>query len=197
MRLPVHSEDCDAHAAAALVARLPVGVEPVLITYLEAAREIASLAREIGAHAVQLHGVVAPDEVAELRRLAPQLGIWAALVVGAASESALRQRQERLAPLVDAFVTDSFDPRTGARGATGLTHDWRVSARLAKGSTRPLVLAGGLTPENVGAAIAAVRPAGVDAHTGVEDGAGRKDPARVRAFVAAARAAARREGLIA
>ena len=50
-------------------------------------------------------------------------------------------------------------------------------------SPRPVILAGGLTPENVARAIETVRPAGVDVHTGVEDGTGRKDPARVRAFV--------------
>ncbi len=197
LRLPIHSEDCDPREAAALIATLPAGVEPVLITYLETAREIAELAREVGARTVQLHGDPAPDEVATLRQLAPGLAAWAALVVGALPEPLLLTRLERLAPLVDAFVTDTFDPRTGARGATGRTHDWSVSARLAARSPRPLILAGGLTPENVADAVAAVRPAGVDAHTGVEDAAGRKDPARVRAFVEAALAAARREGLAA
>ncbi len=170
----VHSEDCDPREAAALIATLPAGVEPVLITYLETAHEIAELACEVGARTVQLHGNPAPDEVARLRRIAPGLAAWAALVVGAVPEPLLLMRLERLAPLVDAFVTDTFDPRTGARGVTGRTHDWSVSARLAACSPRPLILAGGLTPENVADAVAAVRPAGVDAHTGVEDAAGRK-----------------------
>ena len=197
LRLPVHAEDCDERAAAALVATLPPGVEAVLITYLETAREIGALSRAVGVRTVQLHGEPAPDEFLELRRIAPGLSLWSALVVGAAPESRLAARMDRLAPLVDAFVTDTFDPARGARGATGRTHDWGVSARLAARSPRPLILAGGLTLENVADAIAAVRPAGVDAHTGVEDAAGRKDPARVRAFVEAALAAARREGLAA
>jgi phosphoribosylanthranilate isomerase len=197
LRLPVHAEDCDALHAAALVARLPAGVEAVLITYLETAREIAALARQVGARTVQLHGDPPAEEVAALRRLEPGLALWAALVVGAEPEPRLHERLSRLGPRVDAFVTDTFDPRNGARGATGRTHDWGVSARLAAASPRPLILAGGLTPGTVAAAVAAVRPAGVDAHTGVEDAAGRKDPARVRAFVEAALAAARREGLAA
>ena len=90
------------------------------------------------------------------------------------------------APHVDGFITDTFDPATGASGATGKTHDRAVSRRLVELSPRPVILAGGLTPENVGRAIRTVRPAGVDVHTGVEDRNGRKDPRRVRAFVAEA-----------
>ncbi len=197
LRLPVHAEDCNERAAAELAAALPPAVEAVLITYLERADEIAALAHAIGARTVQLHGEPARDEIVELRRLAPELALWKSLVIGAAPEAMLAERVARLAPLVDAFVTDTFDPASGARGATGRTHDWGVSARLAARSPRPLILAGGLTPGNVAAAVAAVRPAGVDAHTGVEDAAGRKSLDRVRAFASAARAAAAREGLVA
>jgi phosphoribosylanthranilate isomerase len=92
---------------------------------------------------------------------------------------------------VDAFITDTYDPRTGRRGATGLTHDWSISATLVQLLDRPLWLAGGLTADNVADGVRATRPAGVDAHTGVEDPrTGRKDPARMRAFVANAVASA-------
>ena len=88
---------------------------------------------------------------------------------------------------VDAFITDTFDPVTGASGATGKTHDWEISRRIVEHSRHPVILAGGLTPENVGDAIRLVRPAGVDVHTGVEDDQGRKDRRRVEAFVTRAR----------
>ena len=93
-----------------------------------------------------------------------------------------------LAPLVDGFITDTYSPETGASGATGRTHDWAVSRRLVQLSPKPVILAGGLTPANVRQAIAAVRPAGVDVHTGVEDASGRKDRDKVLAFVAEAKA---------
>ena len=80
-------------------------------------------------------------------------------------------------------------PPTGACGATGRTHDWSVSRKLVELSSRPVILAGGLMPDNVRQAIQQVRPAGVDAHTGVEGPDGRKDPAPIRRFVAEARAA--------
>jgi phosphoribosylanthranilate isomerase len=64
-----------------------------------------------------------------------------------------------------------------------------LSAQLVRQSPRPVILAGGLHPENVRDAILPVRPAGVDAHTGLEDASGRKNEPRVRKFVAEAQAA--------
>ncbi len=84
-----------------------------------------------------------------------------------------------LLPLLDAHVPGEY-------GGTGARADWAVAAALA--SRRPVFLAGGLTPENVGAAIRAVRPFGVDVSSGVETDK-LKDPAKVRAFIAAVRAA--------
>ena len=106
------------------------------------------------------------------------------LVVGRTPLSDLEADVERLSPFVDAFIADTFDPATGASGATGRTHDWSVSRRLVELSRRPVILAGGLTPDNVAEAI---RPAGVDSHTGVEDSAGRKDREKVSRFVAEAK----------
>jgi phosphoribosylanthranilate isomerase len=83
--------------------------------------------------------------------------------------------------LVDAFVE-------GQMGGTGHRPPWDLLAGFDPGA--PLVLAGGLTPENVAGAIRLVRPWGVDVASGVESAPGRKDPGKVRAFVAAARAAA-------
>ena len=75
----------------------------------------------------------------------------------------------------------------GAESGRGLLADWHEAAALARQTE--LVLAGGLTPANVAAAVTAVRPFGVDVSSGVEDAPGHKDPQRIRAFVAAARAA--------
>lgn len=89
-------------------------------------------------------------------------------------------------PVADAYVLDALD---GTRGGTGTAVDWDAARRVVERSPRPVVLAGGLTPENVGAAIVKVRPWGVDVSSGVETD-GVKDPDRIRAFVAAARRAA-------
>lgn len=79
----------------------------------------------------------------------------------------------------------------GAVPGSGEAYDHRAVGAIAATLTRPLILAGGLTPENVGAAIAAVRPWAVDVSSGVESAPGVKDPARIRAFCEAVRAADR------
>ena len=99
-------------------------------------------------------------------------------------DKALEATVNELSPFVDAFITD--DPKTGASGATGKTHDWRVSRRLVEVADRPLILAGGLTPENVKRAILEVPPARVDFHTGVEDSTGRKSREKIRKFLSEA-----------
>ena len=191
LRLPVHHEDTDDAGAAAIAAALDGLAVPVLITYLDTAPDIVGLCRAIGVREVQLHGEVEPRQVARVKDLDPSLRVSIALVVGPANLGELEDRVREMSPLADGFITDTLDPATGARGATGLTHDWEASRRLVEASPLPVVLAGGLVPENVARAVLRVRPAGVDAHTGVEGADGRKDPARVRAFVRAARAGLR------
>ncbi len=191
LRLDVHAEDVDPTGAAAItrVLRERTSVVPFVITYLVEPAEIAALCGEVGVTSVQLHGEPDPDEVRRLRELVPDLQITKSLVVGADAEARLTAAVAAFGAVVDGFVTDTFDPATGARGATGLTHDWAVSRRLVRTARNPLILAGGLAPENVGAAIWDVRPAGVDVHTGIEDERGRKDAALAQLFVGAARAA--------
>lgn len=188
LRLDVHAEDLSDADAAAIVRALPSRVRAVLITYLPDADAIHALAAALGVAAVQLHGPVARPEIARLRALAPDLLVIKSLVVRPDNTDALVDAVAELAPDVDAFITDTYDPATGASGATGRTHDWTVSARLVEISPRPVILAGGLTPRNVAAAVARVRPAGVDVHTGVEGPDGRKRRDLVEEFVAAARA---------
>jgi phosphoribosylanthranilate isomerase len=181
--------DCSEETAARIIETLPPEVEPVLITYLTGPREVAALARRIGAPWVQLHGEIEPQAVSELRRNAPELRLAKSLIVRDGCTPALEQALEDFAPHVEAFLTDTYDASTGASGATGRTHDWGISRSLATISPRPLVLAGGLTPENVERAIFEVGPAAVDAHTGVEGADGRKSHDLVSRFVAEARAA--------
>jgi len=201
LRLPVHAPDVSEDEARNIVRGLGRAAQTVLITYIEDAREALALCRFLGVDGVQLHGPMPLPEVRRLREAAPALFVIKSLVVGlvegtgdeAGDEASLLAQAQAHAPHVDAFLSDTFDPLSGASGATGKAHDWAVSRRLAQALAqqwaRPLILAGGLTPGNVARAIEAVRPAGVDAHTGLEDSAGNKDEALVRRFVAEARSA--------
>ena len=189
LRLPVNREDLTEAEAAAIIRSLRPPVRGLLITYLDEAEAIGAFCRALGARMVQLHGDISAAELVRLRELDPGLTIIKSLVVGMHPMSVLQGLVIELGPLVDGFLTDTYAPETGAAGATGRTHDWGLSRRLVELSARPVILAGGLTPANVGQAISVVRPAGVDVHTGVEDATGRKDRARMLAFVAEASAA--------
>ena len=187
LQLAVHREDLIDEEAASIIRALPPDLKAVLITYLAEAGALVSLSRALGAHIVQIHGDIPLRELILLKTVAPELGVIKSLVVRAGNLSDLEETVRELGPYVDAFITDTFDPATGASGATGKTHDWRVSRRLVEISTKPVILAGGLDPENVRDAILETGPAGVDAHTGVEDADGRKSREKVSTFVREAR----------
>ena len=194
LRLPVHAEDASETEVARMVAEITPPARAVLITYLDDPEAIAALCRALGVGIVQLHGDVTAEALDRLRDLDPDLLIIKSLVVGRKDPSGLEADVLEFSPRVDAFLTDTFDPASGASGATGKTHDWRISRRLVEISPRPVILAGGLTPENVAAAIGEVRPAGVDSHTGVEDASGAKCREKVERFVREAMEQFRRMG---
>ena len=194
LRLAVHAPDLSEDAAARIIRTLRPPHAAVLITYLDRAATVVDLCRRLGVRRVQLHGPVPAAELAAIKARDPGLMVIKSLMVPAAGQPAppgqpAETELHTASPHVDAFILDTYDPATGASGATGKSHDWALSRRLVAISPRPVLLAGGLHPANVAQAIRTVRPAGVDAHTGVEGADGRKDPDRVRAFLAAARAA--------
>jgi phosphoribosylanthranilate isomerase len=121
-----------------------------------------------------MHGSEGPNDLAALLPHA-----YKAVRVAGDEDVALAESMPGDYVMVDARVE-------GALGGTGRTFDWRLVAGLAQ--RRKLVLAGGLTPDNVAAAVAAVHPWCVDVASGVESAPGVKDLEKVRAFVAAARA---------
>ncbi len=188
LRLPVNKEDLSEEQAAALISGFPPGVKGVLITYLRRAEEVIAFCRQLGVAIVQLHGPIEPQELARIKTAWPELALIKSLIVRGDNLDELRLQIVASAPYVDAYITDSFDPSTGAEGATGKTHDWTIDRKLVAISPRPVILAGGLNADNVREAIIAVQPFGVDVHTGIEGPDGRKDPELTRRFVAEAQA---------
>jgi phosphoribosylanthranilate isomerase len=133
---------------------------------------ILAVAREAGLNAIQVRGPRLPD----LGRLLEKYPLIVAIPVHAQFEAA-----ELGALKASAFLLDGFDPLL--LGGTGKTFDWNV-AREA-GRYGRIILAGGLTPENIGSAIRTVRPFAVDVASGVESSPGVKDPGKLRAFFSA------------
>lgn len=186
LRLTVNDEDLSEAQAADLSRTFPGSC--CLITYLDTVEEIVSFTRFLAVDYVQLHGAVDPAIMPVLRNQLPHVKFIKSLVVGSMPKKELHATMDAYSPYVWAFITDTFDPSTGAEGATGLTHDWTISRDLVQASQRPVILAGGLHPDNVEEAILTVRPHGVDVHTGVENASGRKDPELVRDFINRAKA---------
>ncbi len=183
LRLPVNKEDLSEDKAAEIIKTIKLPNRSVLITYLNNADEILPFCKKLGVNVVQLHGRIELAEVKKLKSIFPSLEIIKSLVVHKNNFEDLVKTIEELSSFVDAFITDTFDPSTGASGATGKTHDWHISKMLVEFSPKPIILAGGLNPQNVKQAIETVKPAGVDVHTGVELSNGRKSKELVEIFI--------------
>jgi phosphoribosylanthranilate isomerase len=132
---------------------------------------------DCGLNVLQFHGDETPEYCTQF---------------GLMSVKAFRIRDaDSLKPLVDfptdAWLLDAFSPE--ARGGTGSTFNWDLALEAGK-LGKPIFLAGGLTPENVAEAVGKVRPFAVDVSSGVESAPGKKDRARVKSFIRAAKSVA-------
>jgi phosphoribosylanthranilate isomerase len=156
-----------------IAVRLPSEVLTVGVFRGQGTQQIVDITHEAGLRAAQLHGHETPAEAHKIRSLVPMT-----IKAFAAGDPATDDLDDYAA---DIILIDSPAPGSGE------VFDWSI----AEGAPdhRPLLLAGGLTPENVGDAIRRVRPWGVDVSTGVESAPGVKDARKVAAFVKAAKAA--------
>lgn len=183
LRLPVNKEDLSEEEAAKIIKTISPPAKGVLITYLDTAKEIVEFADKLGVKVVQLHGKISKSELIKTKELKPDLEIIKSLVIGEYSQDELLTIINEHSNWIDAYITDTFDPKTGASGATGKTHDWAISKKIIEISKKPVILAGGLNADNVREAILTVKPAGIDVHTGIENKSGRKDPKLLIRFV--------------
>ncbi len=168
---------------ASITRALPTRIEKVGVIINETAVRVAEIVRTAGLTAVQLQGDETPELTRELRSL--NLRMLVKTVQAIDSTDTLATRIAPYRAHVDAILLDSGSP--AERGGTGKRFAWKeASARLDNVEAR-IIVAGGLNPDNVAEAIATLDPWGVDVVTGVEREPGKKDPDKVRAFVAAAR----------
>lgn len=160
--------------AGKIVKRLPKGVAAVGVFVNETEDAVIKVARRLKLDFVQLHGEETPETVAKIAQYVP---VIKALRVRKPFQAAQLQRFK----CASAFLLDGFDRR--AHGGTGKTFDWTVARRVKHG--RNIFLAGGLSPENAAEAKKSVAPYALDVCSGVEAKPGKKDAARIEAFMRA------------
>ncbi|MHC1635461.1 MAG: phosphoribosylanthranilate isomerase [Candidatus Methanospirareceae archaeon] len=135
---------------------------------------------ETGADCLQLHGEEAIEFVRRLRK-ETRMGIIKKVAVDENSIKEALQYEK----YVDAILLDT--KVEGVAGGTGKTHDWSISLEIRRRLEKPIILAGGLTPENVASAIRIVKPYAVDVSSGVEKEVGKKDASKIKKFLEAAK----------
>jgi phosphoribosylanthranilate isomerase len=169
---------------ASIAAATPPPVATFLLTSRQSTAEVIAQHRRCRTTAIQIVDRLAEGAHAALREALP--GVRLVQVVHVQGPESVDEAV-RLAPHVDALLLDSGNQRAAVRelGGTGRVHDWSLSRLIRQAVSKPVFLAGGLRPENVGEALAAVGPFGVDVCSGVRTG-GRLDPAKVAAFIRAA-----------
>ena len=177
---PASARACDLQAAEQIGLRLKRSVELAGVFVNAPLDEVAATAERCSLTLLQLHGDEGPMYCREAARRTGCRVIKATRVRDAASVEGLRGFPTDY-HLLDAHVS-------GSRGGTGETFNWEL-ARRHRGPAAPLILSGGLTPGNVGEAIAAVAPQAVDVASGTDAAPGIKDPAKLRAFFGAVEAA--------
>ena len=167
---------------AEIAARVPPPVATFLLTCRQDAASIVAQQRRCRVNTLQLCDRVPAEVYPELRAELP--GVSLVQVVHVRGDESFDEALN-VARHVDALLLDSGNQSLAVKelGGTGRTHDWRVSRRIVEASPVPVFLAGGLKPENVGDAVSAVRPFGLDVCSGVRT-EGRLDGEKLRRFFA-------------
>jgi phosphoribosylanthranilate isomerase len=185
------SRQISQEAAAEIVAALPANVAKIGVMVNQSPEDLARLAQDVGLTGIQLQGDESADQLwayrsaLEPRKIIKTLQVQQVLAAG---DDYLQQYLNE-SEFFDAVLLDSGT--NGQRGGTGVTFDWKSAAPVVARIKQwlPVIVAGGLSPDNVTNAIQTFAPWGVDVVSGVETEPGHKDAAKVNAFVTAARSA--------
>lgn len=173
----------------AITPHLPESVEKIGVFVNASLNDLIAAVQDCGLSGVQLHSGCEPGAAARLRdRFSGRLRILKVIHYEQGLDAELQAARADQA--IDAVLVDSRTAKL--LGGTGTRFDWNAARGSLAGSPLRIIVAGGLNPENVGEAISVLRPWGVDVASGVESAPGRKDPAKVRAFVENARIVARK-----
>lgn len=177
-----------ASTAARLASMLPPFISPVLVTHLTDPESVLELIAKTGIQTIQLHGGCSVEEVLAIKKKIIDIG-KIILAVHIHDNECIPELDDYY-PYIDAVLLDSYNKAKGLVGGTGEIHNWNLSAKIINNCPKPVVLAGGLNPENVSDAIITTAPFAVDANTGLKSDDGSRCPIKCHAFVKNAKEAA-------
>jgi len=181
----------DVETAREIVAKLPEKIEKVGVFVDQSVDQVGATTQEAGFTAVQLHGKMTERLWKDPRPAAEALGVSKVIpvVAGSSLEDGGVLINQRVKEKIFALLIDAQSD--GLVGGTGATFNWQATQGIVQslGLMVPVIVAGGLSPSNVGEALKLFRPFGVDVASGVEARPGKKDPEKVRTFVQTVRAA--------
>jgi len=165
--------------ASRLISMVPVFVTSVLVIMPESAQDAINMIHTAKPLAVQIHNDLELSELKKIKETGVKLIKTISIPINADSSAIIEQINE-CKGIADAILLDTMVK--GKSGGTGLTHDWEISSEIVRSSSMPIILAGGLNPENVRDAIMKVKPYAVDVASGVETN-GRKDVKKIIDFM--------------
>jgi len=162
-----------------LISQVPLFVDSVVVTVSENFENIMKLGKKLHPNAIQIHGNLSSAEISSFKKSLPNLFLIRAI---RANPENVEKKALKTSKYFDAILIDSYIK--GKYGGTGVVHDWDLSLKIKMiFDPIPMILAGGLTPENVENAIGFVRPYAVDVSSGVEKEPGIKDELKIINFI--------------
>ncbi|MBQ7308104.1 MAG: phosphoribosylanthranilate isomerase [Clostridia bacterium] len=162
-----------------IIDNLPAFVFSVMITHLEDGDEIVRIAKYINCNTIQLHSQIKESEVEKIKKQLPYIKLLRLIHISSTGEITTDINSMKY---VDAYFLDSFNPVTNQVGGTGLTHNWDIDKKLCSTLNKPVIIAGGLNPDNVAQAIKHSQPFGVDVNSGTKAENGFRDMKKVIEF---------------
>jgi len=170
----------DEERAKSIVDELPPFCSSILVTHLKNNEEIIDLAHYIGVSTIQLHGDSLPEDARYIKKRVPNVKLIKSLHV--IDKDSVKHGRKYLND-IDAILLDTINNETGQVGGTGITHDWSLSKKIVSSYDKPVILAGGLSPDNIREAIQAVKPFGVDVNSGTKGEDGHRDAIKMNNFI--------------
>lgn len=161
-----------------IIRKLPLEASPVFVTYLQKAKPIIEIAKEISPLIIQLHNDISLGEIGKIRKALKKIKITKTISI--VDEKSIDEAK-KYEKYVDYLLLDT--KVKGRKGGTGEVHNWEISRKIVKSVNRKVFLAGGLNPDNVMEAIKKVRPYAVDTNSGVKLKAGKKDYVKLELFI--------------